>query len=779
MRIKFVDIRNFRRLKRIRIDFSEETTLFVGANNSGKTSAITVLKFFLAQGGRERFSIYDIPIDSWSQIVEIGNKYENGDDVDERKEWERILPSLDVWLSVSTNEVHHVVHLLPSLDWTPEELIGVRLQLEPKLIGEGTAKLGLRERYCRARSVACKAMAASTETDDKLSCSGFTLWPSDLQDFLKRNSHSHFTLNAYRLDPGRIQEPREGLACPQELPDAAEAVEAPFKGLITVDVIDAQRGIGDDSSFTNPDGEDGGPERGARRKLSDQLRAYYDNHLDPEVNPDEKDIKALQAIYEARTAFDERLEAHFKEPLGELQELGYPGIGDPRIKICTSVHMPDGLKHSSAVQYDAAPPEEKDKPSVNYLPENCNGLGYQNLISMAFRLISFRDRWLKVGKAIQKETEKIGTSIGRSPLHLVFVEEPEAHLHAQVQQVFIKNAYRILRNHEHLKVNSSLSTQLVVSTHSSHIAHAVEFKDMRYFRRHPAAIGEETPSSLVVNLTNVFGNEDSTAKFIKRYLKATHADLFFADGAILVEGSAERILVPHFIEHDKDLKDLRSCYITLLEVGGSHAHRLMSLIEALGINTLVVTDLDSKKDINADQPTRDADMVSGNDFLRNTIPAISSVDRLWELSEADKEKCYDFFAVRVAYQCPVILSQNGNLEGGEFLPYTFEDALVAENISVFSEINGATGLLKKMKRAIETTPNVSDLGRKFYEAVRNSEKAKFALDVLFLVDPSKLTVPSYIHNGLQWLQNQLMKHRRGIIHAPICQAKQPEGGESQ
>jgi len=637
MRIEFVELRNFRRFKQVRIDFSNETTLFVGANNSGKTSAITALKYFLAQGGKERFSIYDIPIDSWPKIVEIGDKYERGEDIDERKEWEKILPSLDVWISVSINEVHHVVHLLPSLDWKPEELIGVRLQLEPIIIGDGAIKLGLREKYCRARDIVCGVMGASSVAKEKTSCSDFTLWPSNLQEFLKRNAHSHLTLNAYRLDPGKIQEPECGLACPQELPEAAEVVEAPFKGLITVDIIDAQRGIGDDSSFANHDGDGGRSESGAHRRLSDQLRAYYDQHLDPEVNPDEHDIKALRAIYAAKKAFDKRLEVHFREPLRELQQLGYPGIGDPRIKICTSVHMPDGLKHSSAVQYDAAPSEEREKPSVNLLPENCNGLGYQNLISMAFRLISFRDRWLKVGKASQKENEKLGANIGRSPLHLVFVEEPEAHLHAQVQQVFIENAYRILRNHNSLTGDSSLSTQLVVSTHSSHIAHVVEFKDMRYFRRHPAENGEVTPNSLVVNLASVFGTEDDTAKFVKRYLKATHADLFFADGAILVEGSAERMLVPHFIGYDVDLEELRSCYVSLLEVGGSHAHRLMELIKTLGINTLIITDIDSMEDNSSAQPTRNIGMTTGNNFLKNIIPAIDSIDRLLDLNSIDKE----------------------------------------------------------------------------------------------------------------------------------------------
>ncbi len=40
VRISCIEIQNFRKLKSTHIDFAHETTLFVGANNSGKTSAI-------------------------------------------------------------------------------------------------------------------------------------------------------------------------------------------------------------------------------------------------------------------------------------------------------------------------------------------------------------------------------------------------------------------------------------------------------------------------------------------------------------------------------------------------------------------------------------------------------------------------------------------------------------------------------------------------------------------------------------------------------------------
>ena len=49
MNIKFIDILNFRKLKKCRIDLSPKETLFVGANNSGKTSAMDALIYSLKQ----------------------------------------------------------------------------------------------------------------------------------------------------------------------------------------------------------------------------------------------------------------------------------------------------------------------------------------------------------------------------------------------------------------------------------------------------------------------------------------------------------------------------------------------------------------------------------------------------------------------------------------------------------------------------------------------------------------------------------------------------------
>lgn len=194
------------------------------------------------------------------------------------------------------------------------------------------------------------------------------------------------------------------------------------------------------------------------------------------------------------------------------------------------------LKHDAAVQYALSKSDDSLKLSEKY-----NGLGYQNLISMVFDLMRFRDDWMREGKAKQA---KQGSDWAIEPLHLVLVEEPEAHLHVQVQQVFIRKAYDVLTNHKFIKENENFATQLVISTHSSHVARETNFADLRYFKRLSEGSESTIATSKVINLSDVFGKEDETDKFVTRYLQSTHCDLFFADAVILVEGSAENMLLP-------------------------------------------------------------------------------------------------------------------------------------------------------------------------------------------------------------------------------------------
>jgi len=776
MHIDFVEIRNFRRLIAARIDMAKDTTLLVGANNSGKTSAITALRHFLFD--RKEFSVHDIPVSFWGRIDELGEQFATSGDPDSdiHPRWSGVLPSLDVWLTVREEEIHHVAHLIPTLDWKPEDGIGVRLQLAPRdsqEFLESFTKAKKAATELLADGAAGEAAAASgsagvsagdtpneTPTDRE-----FALWPKGLVDYLgKHMGDAAMEIKAYILDPAAKKAPEKGLVQPQLLSADAQALDGhPLASLIRVDEVPAGRGLSDHAGGEDKSDDEGSSQSSRRTPLTTQLRSYYGKHLDPTKTPKPADLRALQAIHEAQTVFDQRLRESFTGPLGELQGLGYPGVTDPRLVVSTEFRPVEGLNHQSAVQYELSTAKESTGPSYR-LPEQCNGLGYQNLISMVFRLIGFRDAWMKVGKAASEADESSDRGTGLPPLHLVLLEEPEAHLHVQVQQVFIRKAYGVLRDHRDLTDKGPLSTQLVVSTHSSHIAHEVEFAQMRYFRRHPARSSGEIPTSTVVNLSEVFGEEDETARFVSRYLRVTHADLFFADGVILVEGAAERILVPHFIRHN--FRELHSCYITVLELGGSHAHRLSPLIERLGVNSLIVTDLDA---VEAEghhkktRPARSSGQLTANNVLKQWHASENDLDFFLDLPSAGKVKVHDDdFSVRVAYQSPVAVQLSAGAEPVEAIPRTFEDALVLENIELFRKLDGPD-LIGEFKKAIDSSKNVQALCDALFNALKSGSKAGFALDVLCLKNLNSIRVPSYIREGLEWLQNKLLRRQKELV----------------
>lgn len=743
MQISQVEIGNFRKLVATRIAFAAEKTVFVGANNSGKTSAMTALRRFLVDP--RGFTVNDFSLSHWQAINGEGATWEAAMIAGEALPSPNLLgflPQLDVWLQVAKGEMHHVQKLLPTLDWKSGEL-GVRLRYEPN------DSIAFQQAYLAARAKAAETTAAAIKAaEGKGDPPKLELWPLNLVDFLDRRVRTLFKVKAYLLDPTKLLDPNDGLAAMQVLPDDLEPVEGnPLDGLIQIDEISAQRGFGSPTAPRTAAEGAGADAKGARR-LSTQLRSYYDNHLDWQDTPELSDIKAMEALDKARKAFDDRLSDSFEKALKELEKLGYPGVSDPKLRIATKLRLQDGLSHDSAVQYEI--PAAAGGPA-HRLPEDSNGLGYQNLVSMVFGLMSYRDAWMRVGKANSAGAD----TNAPPPLHLMLVEEPEAYLHAQVQQVFIKHAYDVLRNDPNLGKSAGFCTQLVVSTHSSHVAHACDFAALRYFRRLPSTEKCKTPTACVVNLSSVFGKPDQTAKFVARYLKATHCDLFFADAAIFIEGSAERILVPYFVEQIEAFEYLRSCYLTWLEVGGSHAHRFKGLVETLGLTTLIITDLDAK-DPNtnkAEKPKLGKGLEARNETLRTWAPKLTSIDTLMKLDEKDKALAYpNGYSVRAAYQTGADLQLNNTIVSVH--ANTFEDSLFYSNFEFFKG-RTATGLAGRFQQIADNSSDPDALALQVSQTIAAGDKADFALELLFSDDIEKLRAPAYIEHGLLWLKDQL------------------------
>ena len=723
MKIQSIHIRNFRKLKNCHIDFGEKETVFVGANNSGKTSAISAIVWFLKNN--EKFTLKEFTATNWALIDDLGDKWLAKDPVDEAllnpHNWDDIVPSMDIWISIADGEQYRVNHLIPSLSTWDGKKVGVRGQYVPKDV------TALYSAYKDAKGKALSLQA--TEEWEKASFPD--LFPKNLCDFLGKGSNlrDYFDVKYYIIDPA-IEPADEDKV--QSTPDNT-LDKNPLEELIRVDTILASR------DFSDPEGQSDSD----IDTLSKQFQKYYSNSNSEEEVLTPSDLELVSGIAKANETYDAKLTKTFEMPVKELKNINYPGFQNPEIKIRSKIQIEEAIKHDSAVQFAIQGMAELA------LPEKYNGLGYRNLISIYLKLMDFREKWLKTlseGKNIE-------------PIHLVFVEEPEAHLHAQAQRVFVKKAFEALCNNQVIKDHPWLKTQLVLSTHSNHVVNELDLNCMRYFRRVMDA-GDKIPVSNVINLSSTFGSDDETEQFVTRYIRLTHCDIFFADAVILVEGPAEKILVPSFLTK----ADLGSYYISVIEVNGRHAHSFRSLIDKIGIPTLIVTDIDATETIADDGKEKQVSVITakgkgyktGNPSVQNWLPGKVLIDDLMALD--GKGKTVD--NVRIAFQTPISVKWNKEKEEyTEICPYTFEDALIFTNLELFRQdglkkmgtITTIANLLKKNTSAV-------DLQKAIFaklESKGSFKKADFAISLLYKKDFYEITAPAYIQEGLEWMKKCL------------------------
>jgi AAA ATPase domain len=226
MHIAFIEVKNFRKLLSVRIDLEPDKTLLVGANNSGKTSAIIALRSFLVRGGD--IHIRDFTIANWSAIIAIGEKWAQPVDAGSPQaptlaEWSPILPFVDVWIEAAAEELAYVRGMLPTLDWNGG-LLGVRLRFEP----EDDREFAQGYLVARRHVVEATKGNGARETSD-------LLWPKNLFAFLEKEIGSYFVIKAYLLDPAKVKPPTKGIAHPQELTANAMPLPSnPLAGLIRI-----------------------------------------------------------------------------------------------------------------------------------------------------------------------------------------------------------------------------------------------------------------------------------------------------------------------------------------------------------------------------------------------------------------------------------------------------------------------------------------------------------------------------------------------------------------
>jgi putative ATP-dependent endonuclease of the OLD family len=403
------------------------------------------------------------------------------------------------------------------------------------------------------------------------------------------------------------------------------------------------------------------------------------------------------------------------------------------VEISSEFNIEDVLKKNSKLKY---------KIDDLVMPESYNGLGFSNMVFMFIQTITYKYR-------IEKENKLF---------NILFIEEPESHLHPQMQSTFLRKISDVIGT-EH-------NVYRILTTHSSYILQSADLSGVRYFT-------VDNNNIVVRSLSTFFKmpNYASLENFMKKYFKINTCDLFFADKAILVEGTVERMLISLLIQKfdDEHKTSLSKQHFTVIEVGGAYAHTFNELLSFLQVRTLIVTDIDSVSGTFNETCKCDLSL-EGNDEINYKIKTSNSVikdwfnrtgEKLFIKSILDKFNTEDMLikknqlgneVKRIAFQKPT----DGRLLWGR----TFEEQFIIENAvslqkaMLNGEFQALINAISKTKEYSINQKEIKDITANIlkdcaYEIVRNIDKTNFALDLLMYSD---WKVPQYIKEGLKWLE---------------------------
>ena len=199
-----------------------------------------------------------------------------------------------------------------------------------------------------------------------------------------------------------------------------------------------------------------------------------------------------------------------------------------------------------------------------FLDEKCHrvvsdaSLGLANVLYLSLLLLHTEQREKSLATAV--------TILG--------IEEPEAHLHPQMQRVVFRYLLRSQR-------------PVLVSTHSPNIASVAPLESLVVLR----TVGGE---SRIASFADAKGFTHEQRADLERYLDVTRAEIVFGRGVILVEGEAEKFIIPAAAILLPKPVALDEYGVTVCSVAGTDFVPHAKLLRALELPFVVVTDGDAR-----------------------------------------------------------------------------------------------------------------------------------------------------------------------------------------
>lgn len=665
MNISRIVIQNFRLLKDTTISLNKRKTVFVGKNNTGKTTVMNVLDILTNCVKRLKFEDYPLSCRS--------NLYHQIDDYfKEKLTLEELVSNIDITQFIleieygdrDINEpIGELSNFIIDLD---EHITFAKIKCSYELSPNIEKTLSdLKKIYSN--------LILDTETDNQ-----FVV----LKQIIRKEFSNLFELKVYAINP-------------TDQNDFQTKSYENLKGLFVLRKITAERNLGESSE----------------EPRLDPLGSVLSSLFNVEISEAEESIQPAviglkKTINLTKYNLQKEISGHMDNIVDSMLKFGYPSDEDLLLTAYTDLDIESSIIAGTQLAYIS-------HDSVEELPGSYNGLGYKNLIKISLILQEYL-------RSLKYESLKIP---------LLFIEEPEAHMHPQLQATFIEYIESFLDSFE-----LDFPIQIIITTHSSHIANTVPFSQIRYFKKKTDNIICKNLDEFNLNIS-YFNDETDTISFLQQYIKLSHCDLYFCDKAILVEGTSERLLIKDMISKCSELglygdekPSLESQYYSIIEVGGAFAFKFFEFLNYIEVPTLVVTDIDFvNKDGKACTKTNARRSSNGtiNRWCRKKLNldkrTTVSIDTILETLTAEISLIDN--NLRIAFQEKENISH----------PRSFEESIMNVNRVIF-------GVDEKL---IDITFDSS-----------KENKTDFALKMLFNSKFSNYSIPSYISKGLVWLSSQ-------------------------
>lgn len=423
----------------------------------------------------------------------------------------------------------------------------------------------------------------------------------------------------------------------------------------------------------------------AMRDVQQSLRSNYDSPLsrifsagdfsDTEKQKLESIISVANTDIEAQPTVKrtgEAIQKSFDKVSGEAFEMGMKlGMSDPSfVNISQSLKI---LLNNNALQ--------------DFEPWR-NGLGLNNILYIGM-LLEYFDRRINREKTAGE---------------LLLIEEPEAHLHPQLQRVLYSSL-------------AERPFQTIISTHSTHISSQAPIGSFIAFTN------DGTPSTGSCVPKAAAGLSDKEESDLNRFLDATRSTLLYARKVMLVEGPAELFLIPEMVRKAMGV-DLDRHGITVIPIHGTHFDVYTKLFSEDGLRKkcAVVTDADLKvADVPADQDESAHFEFHDKDHLENDYVKVFACPVTFERAFTMHETIPMVIETIKEFDHPRILKKIEDHDMDRELALNDEESLIALN--------------KIRKRVLKTA--------------KSDGKARFAqVASKHVVDTN---LPAYIRNAVTWL----------------------------